>query len=88
MVGDEKDYSSSGQRHGLTKASIVDEAEGLSLVLGLDPPGALWWFLIETVSNSEDGIERTPQGSALLIRWQLPLEGTFRPVIALTVGPR
>ena len=41
--------------------------------VGLDPPGRLTWFPIETVSNSEGGFERVYQGSSLLVRWPLRL---------------
>jgi alpha-amylase len=40
---------------------------GLTIRTEVDPPLDAWWAPIETISNSEDGIERVYQGSGLLL---------------------
>ena len=35
----------------------------------MEPAADAWWAPIETVSNSEGGVERVYQGSALLLSW-------------------
>ncbi len=92
LFGDVQEGTSSGEREGVKGVSIIDDTEGLSIALDLAPPGRLWWFLIETVSNSEEGIERTPQGVALLALWPLMPAGPAHPLrsfsLGLTVTPR
>ena len=59
-----------------------NDAVGLSLESSVEPVAAAWWSSIDTVSISEDGFERTHQGSCLLFVWPLQLEpgaeATFR----------
>ena len=52
---------------------MVDEWHRFRVKLQLDRPGDLWCAPIETVSQSEDGFERTYQGSAILASWRLAL---------------
>ena len=55
---------------------------GVTLESTLKPVATAWWSSIDTVSISEDGFERTHQGSCLLFSWPLRLapgaEATFR----------
>jgi 4-alpha-glucanotransferase len=53
--------------------AMVDEWHRFRVTLRLDRPGDLWCAPIETVSQSEDGFERTYQGSAVLASWRLAL---------------
>lgn len=87
IIGEEREPSRQGRRDGVTMTKIVDETEGVSLSLALDPPGSLWWFPIETVSSSEGGIERSPQGTAFLAHWR-PGERVFGPSLTLMAVPR
>ncbi len=54
--------------------SLVDEWSGFRVTLRLDRPGDIWYMPIETVSQSEEGAERTYQGSSLLASWPLHLQ--------------
>jgi alpha-amylase len=53
---------------------MVDEWSRFRVTLRLDRSGDIWYMPIETVSQSEEGAERTYQGSALLVSWPLRLE--------------
>ncbi len=58
---------------GAARFSMVDEWNRFRVTLRLDRPGDIWYMPIETVSQSEEGAERTYQGSALLASWPLTL---------------
>ncbi len=58
---------------GADRFTLVDEWNRFRVTLRLDRPGDIWYMPIETVSQSEEGVERTYQGSALLASWPLML---------------
>jgi hypothetical protein len=47
---------------------------GVEITVTIDRPVEAWWAPIETVSNSEGGVERTYQGSAVLLSEVVTLE--------------
>jgi alpha-amylase len=53
--------------------SFGNEHEGVQLAVVSDPPAPQEWLPVETVSNSESGLERTYQGSCMIQRWPLRL---------------
>ena len=63
-----------GQCPATDRFSMVDEWSRLRVTLCLERPGEIWYMPIETVSRSEEGVERTYQGSALLASWLLTLQ--------------
>jgi len=50
---------------------IVDEWLGIKIVLRTEPEIDLWYFPLETVSQSEGGLERVYQHSVFLPHWRL-----------------
>ena len=46
---------------------------GVSVAASVSPAADIWWASIDTVSLSEDGFERTHQGSSLAFVWPLRL---------------
>jgi 4-alpha-glucanotransferase len=52
---------------------IRNEWDGFALKFAISPEAGVWTFPLETVSQSEDGLERTYQGSSMLIHWKAPL---------------
>ncbi len=55
---------------------------GVTIETEVDPPAEAWVAPIETVSNSESGVERTYQGSQLLCLWPAGLgPGEVRRVV-------
>jgi alpha-amylase len=58
----------------VAQLALKDEWAGLSLDLALSPEAVVWRFPLETVSRSEDGLEKTFQGSTLLAHWKIRLQ--------------
>ena len=56
-------------QEAVTRCEIRDVWTGITLTMTLDAPATLASFPIETVSESEGGLERTPQGLALVFLW-------------------
>ncbi|MEI6126985.1 MAG: alpha-amylase/4-alpha-glucanotransferase domain-containing protein, partial [Pseudomonadota bacterium] len=52
---------------------IKDAWNGFGLQLSMTPGADVWTFPIQTVSQSEDGLEKTYQGSTVLVHWKMPL---------------
>ncbi|MBI3330892.1 MAG: DUF1926 domain-containing protein, partial [Candidatus Omnitrophica bacterium] len=63
--------TTAGQGTAVTSFDVEEPALGVSLRLAIDPPATLFHFPIETVSESEGGLERTYQGLCLLCCWAL-----------------
>ncbi|MEW6034284.1 MAG: alpha-amylase/4-alpha-glucanotransferase domain-containing protein, partial [Chloroflexota bacterium] len=61
---------------------------GIRLELSLQPAAEVWRFPVETVSNSEDGIEGLYQASCLLIRVPFNLEPQRETGVTLTWSQR
>src|SRR5207245_9420014 len=53
--------------------SAVSAPAGFSCSLTFNPSAQVWAFPVETVSQSEGGLERTYQGSSLTAHWRLTL---------------
>ncbi len=66
--------ASMGECVDVSEIQLIDEWNGMRVVLKMDRDGFLWRFPIETVSLSESGFERIFQGSCLLFYWPLKLE--------------
>jgi len=58
----------------IDKFFVKDAELGFALALILGQSARLWRFPIETISNSEDGFERTFQGSCILLSWLFELK--------------
>ncbi len=57
----------------VTSFAMKDDWNGFGLDFSLSRQAGLWLFPLETVSQSEDGFERTYQGSSMLMHWKLHL---------------
>ena len=57
---------------GVDQMSLVDAIDHFTLHLTCSRPATAWHFPVETVSNSESGLERTYQGSSLSFVWEVP----------------
>lgn len=62
-----------GEVRDLRNININDQWYGLRIDLEFSRPTSLWYFPIETVSDSEAGLERTYQELSLLFHWNLKL---------------
>ncbi|MGH9326697.1 MAG: alpha-amylase/4-alpha-glucanotransferase domain-containing protein [Terriglobia bacterium] len=76
-------FEAGGERHPLgwqgeiiaPALALVDEWEGVKITLA-GPQIARWWITpIQTLSQSESGLERIYQGSAILAVWEIELGG-------------
>ena len=80
--------NSTGKEGNVTTICLRDEWKNLEVACTFDPPAEVWRFPLETVSRSEEGFERTYQGSAILSHWEMELPGgeskTYR--LLLTAG--
>lgn len=60
--------------HGATKAArLMDEQQGVAIDLELDREAELWTYPVETANLSDEGFERTYQGTCLLLRMPISL---------------
>lgn len=64
---------SSGELPPLAGLALGNRQLGIRLELSMRPPCAVWRFPVETVSNSEAGIERLYQATCLLLRMPFTL---------------
>ena len=69
--------SAFGSRGKLTPSQnfrLDDEEQKVSVEFNFAKEAALWYFPIQTVSESERGLEKTRQGLSLLFLWPISLE--------------
>ncbi len=62
-----------GEVHDLRNIDINDQWYGIRIGFEFSRPTSFWYFPIETVSESEVGLERTYQELSLLFHWNLKL---------------
>jgi alpha-amylase len=73
---------------GLTQLSVVDDYRKLEISMELDSPWDLWRFPVETVSQSEAGLERNYQCSCFLWHKKISLAPGRVSSLKLTIGYR
>jgi alpha-amylase len=85
----DRKLASLGELKDVSEIHLIDEWNGMDIVLKVDKRGDLIRFPVETVSLSESGFERIFQGSCLLFYWPLELErrGQFEATIELGIYP-
>jgi len=66
---DARYLTDAGQHEQLSAFDLAEPAIGVRLRLAIEPPATLLHFPIETVSESEEGLERTYQGLCLVCLW-------------------
>ena len=72
MKGKNRSLAESGQAESVRRAAVVGSA-GVALAVDLAQPCTLWYFPVESVSNSEAGLERVNQGACLAFLFHLHL---------------
>jgi 4-alpha-glucanotransferase len=78
----------SGAIPEIESLGMRDEGMGIALSLDLAPMGDLWHFPLETVSQSEKGLEKTVQGNVLLFTWRFSLRPGEKKRIYLRLSCR
>jgi alpha-amylase len=71
-TGHRREVAETGSEEHVTTFELVNEPDRLTTVFTFSRPVAAWFYPLMTVSQSEDGFERTYQGSSLL--FLIPLE--------------
>jgi alpha-amylase len=64
---------------------LRDESAGFELSLDLSPRGQIWRFPLETVSQSESGLQKTYQGTVLLLHWPFSLKPTEKKTLGINL---
>ncbi len=67
-----------GDRRNASEFTVQDRSAGVSVTMRADPPGSLAHFPIETISESEEGLERTWQGLATVWLWEVARRSPWR----------
>ncbi|MBI3814096.1 MAG: DUF1926 domain-containing protein [Nitrospinae bacterium] len=75
-----------GEMQNIKSFGMRDEWNRFQVILSLKELASIWYFPIETVSQSEDGFERTYQGSAILAHWKMKVKGMESRTIELNLG--
>jgi alpha-amylase len=70
----DRKLASMGELKDVSEIHLIDEWNGMDVILKMDKRGHLIRFPVETVSLSESGFEKIFQGSCLLFYWPLELE--------------
>jgi alpha-amylase len=78
--------ASIGECEGVSEVHLIDEWNGLRVVLKMDRRCHFWRFPVETVSLSESGFEKIFQGSCLLFYWPLELERGRQFEVTIELG--
>jgi len=78
--------NSAGEIAGIKSFGMKDEWNRFQVILSFEEAASIWYFPIETVSQSEDGFERTYQGSAILAYWKVNLKSMETKNIKLSLG--
>ncbi len=72
LEGEERPLAEAGEAENVRRAAVFGSA-GVGLVAELGQPCTLWHFPVESVSNSEGGLERVNQGACLAFLFDLHL---------------
>ncbi len=71
-------YLQPGQRAAVSRLELEEPSAGVRMRAAFDPPAMVLHFPVETVSESEGGMERTYQGLCLLCVWTPGAASTWR----------
>ncbi len=69
-MGQGESLSSIGEMEDIENLQVRDNRSNFTISFGFERPVGIWRFPLETVSQSEEGFERTYQGSVILAHWK------------------
>jgi alpha-amylase len=87
-TGERVRFDGEGQVDGATSFGLGNDWIGIEVRTTVTPAADVWWSSIDTVSISEDGFERTHQGSSVLFSWPLALEPGGEFLVRMTQAVR
>jgi hypothetical protein len=82
---EDRHLCSTGEIPEVEHIRLRDESAGFELSLDLSPRGQLWRFPLETVSQSEKGLQKTYQGTVLLLHWPFSLKPTEKKTLGIAL---
>jgi alpha-amylase len=68
------------------RIGLVDEWLGLDASLALSRRGGIWAFPIQTVSQSDGGVELVHQSTAVIPHWQVEVDGQGRWEVTIALA--
>jgi hypothetical protein len=71
VAGERGAHDGAGTAEAVTTLDQGNSFIGISIATTVSEPATAWWAPVETISNSEGGVERAYQGSGLLLSWPL-----------------
>jgi 4-alpha-glucanotransferase len=71
--GERTPHDGDGSAEALTALAQGNDDIGIAIETNVSPAADAWWASVETISNSEGGVERSYQGSGLLLSWPVAL---------------
>lgn len=71
--GQDVPWLAAGEWQAVDRITLVDQATQSALELSWDRPATLWAFPVETVSQSERGLDRTTQALCFFPHWPIRL---------------
>jgi len=80
----DKHLDSRGEIRQVRQIGLMDEWQGIATRFTFSQPADIWRFPLETVSQSEEGMERIYQGSCIIPRWNLKLNTNESWTVSLT----
>jgi len=88
LPGEDQRLCSSAVLPWVERVHLRDEFFGFEVGIQVAPAGELWRFPLETVSQSERGLEKTYQGTVLLFHWRFALKTGERKFLPFTLSCR
>ena len=73
VAGERGAHDGAGSAEAVTASAQGNTFIGISIATTASAPATAWWAPVETISNSEGGVERVYQGSGLLLSWPLAI---------------
>ena len=73
VAGERGGHDGAGSAEAVTTLAQGNTFIGISIETTVSEPATAWWAPVETISNSEGGVERAYQGSGLLLSWPLAI---------------
>lgn len=86
LKGEDRRLGSSGAVQEVENLGLRDEASGFEVSLSLFPKAHLWRFPLETISQSERGLQKNYQGTVLLFHWPFPLKPGEKRRVSLNLA--
>ena len=88
--GQGESLSSAGEMEDVKTLQMRDDRSGFAVTFDFEHPARIWRFPLETVSQSEEGFEKTYQGSVILAHWKLNLSSqkSGRIFVKMDIGKK